>query len=77
MNFWRILGIGGAAFCTAALAATAAGAALNSPLNWKFAIFTAALNAGLATFQEIQKEADNGLGDLPTLKTFLGGVMLI
>ena len=74
MNYWRIIGIGGAAFCTAALAAAGAGAALNTPENWKFAILTAFLQGGLATFQEIQKESV----DVPPIKgALLANVMLL
>lgn len=73
MNYWRILGIAGAAFCTSGIPAMAL-----LGLNQKaflIALATAAFNGALAGFQEIQKESENA--DVPGVPAVLGGVFLL
>lgn len=72
MNLWRIFGIGGAAFCTAALA----GVGLGVQTPFIYALAVAAIQGGLAAFQEIEKESANS--EPPSGPTVhLAGVMLL
>jgi len=72
MNLWRILGIGGASFCTSAIAVMGAGLP-NDAIQ--IGLLTAFLQGALALFQEIQKESDAKEGNCKPAS--LSGVMLL
>jgi len=71
MNYWRILGISGTAFCTSLLAALGTG--MPDDLGFRFSLLLASLQGGLALFQEVEKESDA----IPPQNATLAGVMLL